>query len=91
MDRSELRSLGKRLLKEARAIRGAYPDADTMRESPLSDVPTASFGDDHGAATFWAALGYLRAEMALVRNGKAGTLTVLEDEIANVESMVFQF
>lgn len=85
-----MRALGRCLLKEARAIRAAYPDADAMRGVAISALNSESFHDDAGAAEFWAALGYLRAEMVLVRDAGAGTVGVLDDEIANVVRLYFR-
>ncbi len=83
MGRNELRVAGERLLAEARAVRAAYPDGAAMRRVPASGVgPT---GDDEGSEALRAAMRYLRDEMAVVRDGRAGTLAVLDDEVANVE------
>lgn len=85
MERNELRSLGRRLVREARAIRATYPNVEGMGELPVSAVPPEPPGNE--GAAFWRALGYLRAEMVLVRAGHSGTLVVLDDEIALVESL----
>ena len=87
MDRSELRTLGRRLLEEARALWAAFPDAGAMRELAVDEAQPGPFGDDEGAAAC-AALGYLRDEMLLVRAGGTDTLTVLDDEIAHAECLV---
>jgi hypothetical protein len=88
MDRDEMRTTGARMLNEARALRAAFPDADAMRELPVSAVPAASPADSEDATAYRAALGYLRDEMLLVRDGKAHDLTVLDDEIAYAESLL---
>ena len=86
MGRSELMTMGTRMLTEARALRAAFPDTDAMRELPVSDRPPEPEGG--GASALRAALVYLRDEMLLVRSGKARSLTVLDDEIACVESLL---
>jgi hypothetical protein len=88
VERSELRALGNRLLAEARALRSACLHDGVTRELPVSEVQKGTFADDAKALTLWAALGYLREEMVLVRDGKAGTLTVLDDEIAYTEELL---
>jgi hypothetical protein len=77
--------MGNHLLSEARALRAAFPDAAAMRELPVSALPQSPVCDA-GAAAYRAAQGYLRDEMLLVQNGRANSLTVLDDEIAHVES-----
>jgi hypothetical protein len=88
MGRYELRVMGERLLAEARALRAAFPDAAAMWRVPATGGEAGSAGGGEAAADFRAAVGYLRAEMALVRDGKADSLTVLDDEIANVERLL---
>lgn len=83
-----MRILGGRMLGEARALRAAFPDAGAMGALPVSTLPPAAAGEAAGATALRAALGYLRDEMLLVRAGKAGSLTVLDDEIAHAESLL---
>jgi hypothetical protein len=83
-----MRTLGLRILAEARALRGAFPDADAMSELSVSAIPSVAPGDNDGVAEYRAALGYLRDEMLVVRAGRAVTLTVLDDEIACVERLL---
>ena len=85
MDRNEMRTMGTRMISEARALRAAFPDAEVMRELPVSAVPAATPGESGATSDLRAALGYLRDEMLLVRAGGADDLTVLDDEIACVE------
>ena len=59
-----------------------------MGEVAVSEVGGEASADDPRAGAFWAALRYLRAEMVLVRDGRAGTLTVLDDEIAHAEELL---
>jgi hypothetical protein len=75
------------MLREARALRSAFPDAEAMRELPVSPLPPETPGS-RGASDYRAALRYLRDEMLLVRSGKANDLTVLDDEIACVERLL---
>ena len=88
MHRNEMRTMGIRMLNEARALRAAFPDASAMQELPVSPALPESPGEDKGVVACRAALGYLRDEMLLVRAGKADSLTVLDDEIAYAESLV---
>lgn len=88
MGRDEMRTLGMCMLGQARALRVAFPDADAMGDLRVSDLPPESPGEGNEASACRAALGYLRDEMLLVRAGKAGHLTVLDDEIANAESLL---
>jgi hypothetical protein len=57
------------LLREAHALRTAFPDLEAMQSVTISDLPEV-------------AARFLRDEMLLVRAGKSGTLNVLEDEMA---------
>jgi hypothetical protein len=75
------------MLGEARALRAAFPDAEAMRELPVSPLPPAAENGGQEAAECRAALGYLRDEMMVVRAGRAMDLTVLDDEIACVERL----
>jgi hypothetical protein len=81
--RDDMLSAGLRLLGEARALRAAFPCPVAMNEVSFSR-PTPGAG--HEAVR--AAMVYLLDEMVLVRNGKSDTLTVLDDEIANTESLL---
>ena len=72
------------MLAEARALRAAYPDAGAMAALPVSGLPTAPPGDGKGPVE----LHYLRDEMLVVRAGRAADLTVLDDEMANVERLL---
>jgi hypothetical protein len=58
----------------------AFPNLEAMQAITISPLPAVS-------ASFLRALKILRDEMILVRAGKTGTLTVLEDEIRNAEAM----
>jgi hypothetical protein len=60
------------LLREARALQAAFPDVEAMQSVTISDQPDK-------------ATRFLRDEMLFVQSGKAGTLTVLEDEMAALE------
>ena len=80
----ELRAAGERLLAEARAVRAAFPDAAAMRQVPAGEDAADGSGGGEGTE-FRAAVGYLCAEIAVVCAGKAADLTVLDDEMANVE------
>jgi hypothetical protein len=84
VDRIELRSMGARLLSEARALRAAFPDGEAMRALPVSPLSPEVSGQE----AVRAALVYLRDEMLLVRSGKANELGVLDDEIARVERLL---
>ncbi|WP_439626139.1 hypothetical protein [Gemmata sp.] len=79
---------GKRLLREARALRDAFPDADALRGLPVSAVPAGTAPEDAVPCRCRAALRCLRDEMLLVRSGAAGTLVVLDDEMARVERLL---
>jgi hypothetical protein len=87
MNRDEMRTMKMQMLGEARALRAAFPDADAMRELPVSALPRPSADEGEDIIAYRAALGYLRDEMLLVRAGRAGDLTVLNDEIACVEDL----
>jgi hypothetical protein len=71
-------------LAQARALRAAFPDPAAMAQVAVGDGWPKPPGGD-GLSGVWAALRYLRDEMVLVRDGRAGTLAVLDDEIAHVE------
>lgn len=86
MSRTELRAEGERLLGEARALRAAYPDGTRTVEIRLPHVDP--FPDDAAAEEVREALNYLGDEMALVRDGRAGGLWVLDDEIAYTEHVL---
>lgn len=88
MEPDEVKRMVGRILAEARALRAAFPDADAMREVRVSDLPAAPPGSDEGAPSCRAALSYLYDEMLVVRAGKAADLTVLDDEMANVERLL---
>ena len=83
MGRVELLAAGERLLAQAGSIRAAYPDVAAMSGLPVADLGPAPPGGET-IALAWAALGWLREEMILVRAGRAGTSAVLDDEIACV-------
>jgi hypothetical protein len=84
VNRDEARSLGSCLLTEARALRAAFPDAAAMGVLTVTSVPAAGVAAE-GPSDCLAALVYLRDEMLVVRAGKAADLTVLDDEMANLE------
>lgn len=84
MERDMLRAAGRQLLDEAEALRQAFPDAAALRDLPVG--PRVGPGD--GSGPLRAALGYLRDEMLVVRGGRAGTLAVLDDEMAHVEDLL---
>ena len=88
MDRNEVRIMGGRMLAEARALRAAFPEVGVMSELPVSPVPPGADDGAEDPADGRAALGYLRDEMLVVRSGKAADLTVLDDEMANVERLL---
>ncbi|VTR93567.1 unnamed protein product [Gemmata massiliana] len=83
MDPGEILTSGGHMVSEARAIRAAFPDVAAMTALPVSALPPKASGDSEARK----ALGYLRDEMLLVRAGTATDLTVLDDEIANVERL----
>ena len=87
MGRDEVRAMGSRMLAEARALRAAFPNMDAMHDLRVSAIRTSPVdaGDEAGLA---AALGYLRDEMLVVQAGRAADLTVLDDEMANVERLL---
>jgi hypothetical protein len=60
-----------KLLNEARALQASYPNLAAMQRVAISDLPVGS-----------DPLRSLWNEMLLVQAGEAGTLTVLEDEMA---------
>jgi len=82
MGECELRAMAERLLREARALRAAFPNVDAMRVAVGEGAAVPP-----GGAALRAALRYLRDEMAVVRDGRADSLVVLDDEIANVERL----
>ncbi len=88
MDRSEMRILGAHMLNAARALPAAFPDADAMRELTVSEILPPTGDEDKAASAFRAAFGYLRDEMLLVRAGKANDLSVLDDGMALVGSLM---
>jgi hypothetical protein len=88
MGRDELRVVGERLLEQARALRTAFPNLAAMRQVAVGDIGTEPVGEVGRAVALRAALGYLRNEMVLVRDRRADALTVLDDEIANVERLM---
>ncbi len=71
------------MVSEARVIRAAFPDVAVVTALPVSTLPPKALGDSEARK----ALGYLRDEMLLVRAGEAADLTVLNDEIANIERL----
>lgn len=79
----EVRRMGSGMLADARAIRAVYPDEAAMRGVDIGPAPAGG-----EPPTLAAAMKYLWDEMGLVRAGRAGTLAVLDDEIANVESLL---
>lgn len=79
-----LLAAGRQLLHEAEALREAFPDATALRDLPVG--ARVSPGDGYGPLR--AALGYLRDEMLVVRDGKANTLAVLDDEMAHAEDLL---
>ncbi|MBN9118107.1 MAG: hypothetical protein J0I06_02910 [Planctomycetes bacterium] len=82
MSRNELRAAGLRLLADARALRAAFPAVAAMRTVSLGEVGSVPL--DRNLAEFHAAMRHLQAEMVVVRDGRADSLAVLDDEIANV-------
>jgi hypothetical protein len=82
----EVRATVERLLAQSRAIRAAFPDAAGMRDLPVDPPPLV--GD--GRPGLSAAVRYLWDEVQLVRDGKAGGVVVLDDEMANVEALFSQ-
>ena len=85
MDRIELLAAATLLLAQARALRDRFPDAAALAALPVAELPPARPG---GAATLRAALVCLREEMLLVRQGRAGALNVLEDEMVFAASLL---
>lgn len=77
-----MRALAAQLLGEAGALRAAFPDPSALRAVAVSHVPP------DGGDALLAALGYLRDEMLLVRDGTAGTLAVLDDEASHVRRVL---
>jgi hypothetical protein len=90
MDWNEARTMGVRMLDEARALRAAFPDVGAMCRLTVSAVPPGTSNEDAAASALRAALGYLRDEMLLVRAGRIGDLTVLDDEIAHTEGLLLR-
>jgi hypothetical protein len=84
MGRDSVTAAGMRMLDEARALRRAFPDAAALRGVTVSPLAAAPAGGE----ALGAALRYLWDEMVLVRDGKAGTLAVLDDEIAHAERLL---
>jgi hypothetical protein len=66
-------TMAAKLLSEARTLQAAFPDIEAMQRVEISDLPAGN-----------ESLRFLRDEMLLVRAGQAGTLTVLEDEMAAI-------
>lgn len=85
--RNEMRNTGIRMLREARALRAAFPHVDAMCGMTVSAVPAVPHGANAAAGEYHAALRHLWDEMLVVRAGQAGGLTVLDDEIACVERL----
>jgi len=83
LSRDEARRSGSGMLADARALRAAFPDEAALRGVEIGPAPTG--GEPPELA---AAMKYLWDEMGLVRAGRAGTLAVLDDEIAHVESLL---
>jgi hypothetical protein len=74
---------GRQLLTEARSLRASFPDPVAVGSVAISPLPD---GAEYPALA--AAMKHLRDEMLLVRAGQAGTIGVLDDEIAIVESLL---
>jgi hypothetical protein len=83
MTRETILAAGRRMLAEARALRLAFPTPAALRATPLTPLAAAP-----GHEALRAALGYLWDEMVLVRDGKAGDLGVLDDEVAHAEGLL---
>jgi hypothetical protein len=79
----EMRQACEQFLAQARAIRGAFPDAAAMRGVAIDSEP----GGD-GWPDLRSALRYLRDEMVFVRDGGASGVGVLDDEIAHTEAVL---
>ncbi len=87
MDRVELLNAAAGLLRAADAVRAAWPDPAAMSRLPAGDTPPAGPADGASAALI-TALGYVRDELAVVRGGRADTLAVLDDEVANARRLL---
>ena len=81
MGSNEVRSAAERLLEQAQALRAAFPDTEVMRSLPVAEAVADAPGE---ASPVVAAMRCLRAEMLLVRDGRAYSLLVLDDEVACV-------
>jgi hypothetical protein len=76
------------ILSEARALRAAFPDTAAMAGLPVSDLPAGPPDGREDVGVYPAAFRYLRNEMLVVQAGEAADLTVLDDEMANVERLL---
>jgi hypothetical protein len=84
VERDMILVAGRQLLDEAEALRVAFPDVAALKALPVG--PRVGAGEGYGPLR--AALGYLHDEMLVVQGGTAGTLAVLDDEMAHVEDLL---
>ena len=83
MGADAMRAACERLLAQARAVRAGYPDDAVMRAVEVTPLPTET-----GWPDLRSAMRCLWQEMALMRDGTAGGVWVLDDEIAHVETVL---
>jgi hypothetical protein len=78
-----MRAACERLLAQARAVRAGYPNETAMRAVEVTPLPAGTDQPD-----LRSAMQYLWQEIELLRDGKAGSVGVLDDEIAHVEAVL---
>ncbi|VTT96455.1 unnamed protein product [Gemmataceae bacterium] len=87
MDRNELMSVARVMLRQAAALCERFPDRGLMRAVPAAALPAEWPGSDPLAGVVLNALRSLRDEMQWVREGRATDLDVLCDEMSHTESL----
>jgi hypothetical protein len=87
MDRIELMSVARVMLRQAAALCERFPDIVAMRSVAAATLPTGWPGSDPLAGVVLTALRSLRDEMLWVRDGRPADLDVLRDEMSHTESL----
>lgn len=87
MDRIELLSVARGMLRQAAALCERFPDRVAMRAAAVGVPPAARHETDPLAGVVLTGLWSLRDEMLWVQEGRAADLDVLRDEVSHTESL----